>query len=39
MMTELGWRPEHSSMQEILQSAWQWKQKQLAMSAAAAASR
>ncbi len=36
IMNELGWRPEHSSLEEILQSAWQWKQKQLAISAAAA---
>jgi UDP-glucose 4-epimerase len=35
IMNELGWRPEHSSLAEILQSAWQWKQKQRAISAAA----
>jgi UDP-glucose 4-epimerase len=36
IMNELGWRPEHSSLEEILQSAWQWKQKMLSKSAAAA---
>jgi UDP-glucose 4-epimerase len=35
IMNELGWRPEHSSLEEILQSAWRWKQKQRAISAAA----
>jgi UDP-glucose 4-epimerase len=25
LIEELGWRPEHSSLQEILGSAWQWK--------------
>ncbi|HKW76835.1 MAG TPA: UDP-glucose 4-epimerase GalE [Terriglobales bacterium] len=27
IMQELGWRPEHSSPREILESAWQWKQQ------------
>jgi UDP-glucose 4-epimerase len=27
IMQELGWRPEHSSLREIVESAWQWKQK------------
>jgi UDP-glucose 4-epimerase len=36
MMNELGWRPEHSSLDEILQSAWRWKQKQRAIPAIAA---
>jgi UDP-glucose 4-epimerase len=27
IMQELGWKPEHSSLEEILVSAWQWKQK------------
>jgi UDP-glucose 4-epimerase len=31
---ELGWRPEHSSLEEILQSAWQWKQKRLTAATA-----
>lgn len=35
IMDELGWMPEHSSLEEILGSAWQWKQKQLGKSAAA----
>jgi UDP-glucose 4-epimerase len=25
----MGWTPEHSSLEEIISSAWQWKQKQL----------
>lgn len=33
IMHELGWRPEHSSLDEILRSAWQWKQKRLAAAA------
>ena len=36
IMNELGWRPKHSSLEEILQSAWQWKLKQRAIPAAAA---
>lgn len=32
---ELGWKPEHSSLEEIIQSAWQWKQKRLRASAMA----
>jgi UDP-glucose 4-epimerase len=28
---ELGWNPEHSSLQEIINSAWQWKRKQLSL--------
>jgi UDP-glucose 4-epimerase len=27
VMEELGWKPTHSSLQEILSSAWQWKQR------------
>jgi len=30
IMEELGWQSEHSSLEEILQSAWQWKQKRCA---------
>jgi UDP-glucose 4-epimerase len=29
IMKELGWKPEHSSLREIISSAWQWKRKQL----------
>jgi UDP-glucose 4-epimerase len=29
IMKELGWKPEHSSLHEIISSAWQWKRKQL----------
>jgi UDP-glucose 4-epimerase len=25
IMRELGWKPEHSSLDEIISSAWQWK--------------
>ena len=25
LIQELGWKPEHSSLQEIIGSAWQWK--------------
>jgi UDP-glucose 4-epimerase len=28
IMKDLGWKPQHSSLEEILISAWQWKQKQ-----------
>lgn len=28
IMDELGWVPKHSSLQEIIESAWQWKRKQ-----------
>ena len=28
IMHELGWKPEHSSLREIIESAWRWKQKQ-----------
>lgn len=27
IMQELGWRPEHSSLQEIIGSAWEWKRQ------------
>ncbi len=29
IMQELNWKPEHSSLQEIIGSAWQWKLKHL----------
>ena len=32
---ELGWKPEHSSLEEIIRSAWQWKQKRPRASAMA----
>jgi UDP-glucose 4-epimerase len=35
IMQELGWKPEHSSLPEIIASAWEWKKKQLAMCAKA----
>jgi UDP-glucose 4-epimerase len=27
IMQELGWKPEHSALEEIISSAWQWKSK------------
>ena len=32
----LGWTPEHSSLDEIMHSAWRWKQKRLQMAIPAA---
>ena len=32
IMRELDWKPEHSSLREIIESAWQWKQKQPVLS-------
>jgi UDP-glucose 4-epimerase len=31
IMHDLGWNPQHSSLQEIIESAWQWKRKQLSV--------
>jgi UDP-glucose 4-epimerase len=31
IMHELGWNPQHSSVREIIESAWQWKRKQLSV--------
>lgn len=31
IMQELGWRPRHSSLSEIITSAWEWKKKQLSL--------
>jgi UDP-glucose 4-epimerase len=31
IMNDLGWNPQHSSLQEIIESAWQWKRKQLSV--------
>ena len=28
IMRELGWKPQHSSLQEIIGSAWRWNRKQ-----------
>src|SRR5579864_2749670 len=38
IMRELGWKPKHSSLREIIESAWQWKQKQMSMRLAASSS-
>lgn len=27
IMTEMGWKPQHSSLEEIISSAWKWKQR------------
>jgi UDP-glucose 4-epimerase len=34
IMNELGWKPEHSTLREIVESAWRWKQKQMASTVA-----
>jgi UDP-glucose 4-epimerase len=39
IMSELGWKPEHSSLHEILESAWNWKRKQFGAMTALSASR
>jgi UDP-glucose 4-epimerase len=36
IMQQLGWRPRHSSVQEIIGSAWSWKKKQRSLCANAA---
>lgn len=33
IMQELGWKPQHSSLAEIIGSAWRWKKEQLSMRA------
>lgn len=38
IMRELGWKPEHSSLREIIESTWQWKQKQMSLRMAASSS-
>lgn len=35
IMLELGWTAQHSSLREIIGSAWGWKQKQLSLCAGA----
>jgi UDP-glucose 4-epimerase len=37
IMSELGWKPEHSSLHEIIGSAWQWKRKELGSAMAVSA--
>jgi UDP-glucose 4-epimerase len=37
IMEELGWRPSHSSLSEIVTSAWEWRKKQLSLCAKASA--
>jgi UDP-glucose 4-epimerase len=34
IMDELGWKPEHSSLREIIESAWRWKQRQTGLAIA-----
>ncbi|MGE5321999.1 MAG: UDP-glucose 4-epimerase GalE [Actinomycetota bacterium] len=36
IIAELGWTPEHSSLNEILESAWHWKQQRLQVAIPAA---
>jgi UDP-glucose 4-epimerase len=31
---EMGWKPKHSSLREIIESAWHWKQEQAAVVSA-----
>jgi UDP-glucose 4-epimerase len=38
IMTELGWKPEHSTLRDIVESAWQWKQKQSGSTVAVSSS-
>jgi UDP-glucose 4-epimerase len=38
IMAELGWKPEHSTLHEIIESAWKWKQKLMASTAAISSS-
>ncbi|HEX3091008.1 MAG TPA: UDP-glucose 4-epimerase GalE [Candidatus Angelobacter sp.] len=38
IMRELGWKPGHSSLREIIESAWQWKQKQMSLRLATSSS-
>ncbi|MCU1309718.1 MAG: UDP-glucose 4-epimerase GalE [Candidatus Angelobacter sp.] len=35
VMQELGWKPEHSSLPEIISSAWRWKRSHLGLQATA----
>ena len=37
IMREMGWNPEHSSLEEIISSAWQWKCSHAAHHASASA--
>jgi UDP-glucose 4-epimerase len=39
IMRELDWRPQQSSLHEILESAWNWKRKQFEAVTALSASR
>lgn len=34
ILQELGWKPQHSKLEEIISSAWRWKQKHLETHAA-----
>ena len=39
IMNELGWTPKHSSLHEIIDSAWQWKRKELGSTMAMGSAR
>jgi UDP-glucose 4-epimerase len=39
LISELGWRPQHSELAEIVRSAWQWKQQSRLLHPANGASR
>jgi UDP-glucose 4-epimerase len=32
LMTEMGWQPQHSDLENIIRSAWAWKKKTLALA-------
>ncbi|MGA8111948.1 MAG: UDP-glucose 4-epimerase GalE [Acidobacteriaceae bacterium] len=32
LMSELGWRPQHSDLEHIVRTAWAWKKKTLSMA-------
>jgi UDP-glucose 4-epimerase len=39
IMEEFGWKPRHSSLTEIIGSAWRWKKKQLSLCASGSSDR
>lgn len=39
IMQELNWKPAHSTLRDIISSAWEWKRKQLSLSIDASTNR
>lgn len=39
IMKELGWRPQHSALEEIIGSAWRWKSRRLSQTGSASGKR